>query len=419
MNDLRRAHARLRFADDAIERRFRTELVEELRPYIVAGHAVAVSAWLTGAVVLALVVPAQLGEVLIRIGLGGGTLAVVGVLVHLRRWPHRLELLVGGANVVAGVVISDLGHRVLGMPVVGLLGVVMTLFYATTIYRLPMLPSILTTVPYVAVEIAWLAHHQSGGALAIQATLLVIAELFGVASSVLTELHARTSFVQRTVIARQQAALDAERAKSERLLHNVLPAAIAARLRDGEDMIADGLEEVTILFADLVGFTQLAAGRSATEVVAVLSRLFSELDELAHRHGLEKIKTIGDAYMAAAGVPSPRADHADAAAAMALDAVDVVGRVARELDTPLQVRIGLHSGPVVAGVIGRHKFAYDLWGDSVNLAARMESHGVPGAIQLTDETRARLTGRYAFEARDGVEVKGKGAMRTWLLTRAP
>jgi class 3 adenylate cyclase len=110
-------------------------------------------------------------------------------------------------------------------------------------------------------------------------------------------------------------------------------------------------------------------------------------------------------------------DHADAAAAMALDAVDVVGRVARELDTPLEVRVGLHSGSVVAGVIGRHKFAYDLWGDNENLAARMESHGVPGAVQITDDTRARLRGDYEFEARDAVDVKGKGPMRTWLITR--
>src|SRR5262249_16304400 len=153
----------------------------------------------------------------------------------------------------------------------------------------------------------------------------------------------------------------------------------AERLKRGEQTIAQRFDEVTVLFADLVGFTSWSAGRPPEEVVEVLGRIFTALDALTERHGLEKIKTIGDAYMVVAGVPPPRGGHREVMAVMALEMVAEVRRLARDLSTGLEVRVGMHSGPVVAGVIGTHKFAYDLWGDTVNLASRLESHGLPGA----------------------------------------
>ena len=207
----------------------------------------------------------------------------------------------------------------------------------------------------------------------------------------------------------------AERERSERLLLNVLPAPIAARLKQGEEVIADGFPEVTVLFADLVDFTRRSQETTPERVVRVLDDLFSALDQLAERHGLEKIKTVGDAYMAVGGLPQPRPDHAEAVADMALA---VRGEVARHLDPggrPLQVRIGIDTGPVVAGVIGRRKFSYDLWGDTVNTASRMESNGVPGCIQVTDRAYRRLRDRYRFERRGPVQVKGKGELVTWFL----
>ena len=207
----------------------------------------------------------------------------------------------------------------------------------------------------------------------------------------------------------------AERERSEQLLLNVLPAPIAARLKQGEEVIADGFPEVTVLFADLVDFTRRSQETTPERVVRILDDLFSALDELAERHGLEKIKTIGDAYMAVGGLPEPRPDHAEAVAEMALA---VREEVARHLDPggrPLAVRIGIDTGPVVAGVIGRRKFSYDLWGDTVNTASRMESHGVAGCIQVTDRAYRRLRDRYRFERRGLVEVKGKGELVTWFL----
>jgi class 3 adenylate cyclase len=206
-----------------------------------------------------------------------------------------------------------------------------------------------------------------------------------------------------------------ERAKSERLLLNVLPAPIAARLRDAESTIADRVEDVTVLFADLVGFTQLSASADAHDVVDLLNGLFSRFDELAERHGLEKIKTIGDAYMVAGGLPTPRPDHAEAIADMALEMIhELEGRRAGP-GPPLELRIGIDTGPVVAGVIGIRRFIYDVWGDTVNTASRMESHGVPGKIQVTERTYAVLRDRYAFVERGTIDVKGRGPMRTWFL----
>jgi class 3 adenylate cyclase len=215
----------------------------------------------------------------------------------------------------------------------------------------------------------------------------------------------------RRALDRAHRLLLAERERSEQLLLNVLPAPIAARLKQGEEVIADGFPEVTVLFADLVDFTRRSQETTPERVVRILDDLFSALDGLAERLGLEKSKTIGDAYMAVGGRP----DHAEAVAEMALD---VREEVARHLDPggrPLAVRIGIDTGPVVAGVIGRRKFSYDLWGDTVNTASRMESHGVPGCIQVTDRAYRRLRDRYWFERRGPVQVKGKGELVTWFL----
>ncbi len=210
-------------------------------------------------------------------------------------------------------------------------------------------------------------------------------------------------------------AFQKEHRRSEELLLNVLPAPIADRLKDKEETIADDFSEVTILFADIVDFTKLSARIPSRALVDLLNRVFSAFDRLTERHGIEKIKTIGDAYMAVAGLPVPRADHAEAIADMALDMQQAMTRLRTELGEPLALRIGIHSGPVVAGVIGDRKFAYDLWGDTVNIASRMESHGVADRIQLTQSSHALLRDRYVCEKRGSITVKGKAPMTTYFL----
>ena len=208
---------------------------------------------------------------------------------------------------------------------------------------------------------------------------------------------------------------DAALARSDGLLLNVLPRTIAERLKRVPGVIAERYDEVTVLFADVADFTPFAERTSPEQVVGVLDEIFSAFDALTEQRGLEKIKTIGDAYMVAGGLPVARADHAEAIAALAIEMQTEFGRVCGTLGLGLEIRIGIDSGPVVAGVIGRRKFIYDLWGDTVNTASRMESHGVAGRIQVTDATYRRLRDRYRFEDRGETEVKGKGRIRTYLL----
>jgi class 3 adenylate cyclase len=211
--------------------------------------------------------------------------------------------------------------------------------------------------------------------------------------------------------------------RSERLLLNVLPRPIADLLKRDGRVAAQAHPDVTVLFADVVNFTPFADRTSPERVVSVLDELFSGFDRLADLHGLEKIKTIGDAYMAVGGLPTPRPDHAEAAVALAMDMQSELHDLRGSLDLDLQLRIGLASGPVIAGVIGRRKFIYDLWGDTVNMASRMESAGVPGRIQVTEATYRRLRSGFDFESRGPVEIKGKGPLTTYLLVgrreRAP
>ncbi len=204
-------------------------------------------------------------------------------------------------------------------------------------------------------------------------------------------------------------------ARSESLLLNVLPRAIVDRLKRERGTIAESHPDVTVLFADVVSFTPFTERTEPARVVGALDEIFSAFDALAERRGLEKIKTIGDAYMVAAGLPEARADHAEVMAELALEMLVAFEGVGDQLGGDHAIRVGMHSGPVVAGVIGRHKFAYDLWGDTVNTASRMESHGIPGRVQVTEEMYRRLRSEFAFERRGEIEVKGKGRLVTYLL----
>ncbi len=228
-------------------------------------------------------------------------------------------------------------------------------------------------------------------------------------------LHLETKKLYDRVVTEQKV--------SERLLRNVLPQAIAERLKGRPEVAADSFTEVisdsfadvTVLFADIVGFTRFSENVSPEKLVVLLNEIFNEFDGIADNCGLEKIKTIGDAYMAVAGIPAAAADHVARTAHMALDMMEALDAFNKRNGYTLQMRIGINSGAVVAGVIGRRKFIYDLWGDTVNTAGRMESHGVAGRIQVTDSTRRRLSEPFMLEERGVIDVKGKGEMRTWFL----
>ncbi|AFZ21760.1 adenylate/guanylate cyclase domain-containing protein [Allocoleopsis franciscana] len=229
-------------------------------------------------------------------------------------------------------------------------------------------------------------------------------------------LYYEGSVVDITVRKVWEEALLYQQQCTDDLLYNILPVPIAQRLKLQESIIADSFDEVTVLFADLVNFTELSAQISATTLVDLLNKIFSVFDRLTQKHGLEKIKTIGDAYMVVGGLPTPRPDHAEAVVEMALDMQQEITRFKRHDGKPFHLRIGINTGSVVAGVIGTKKFAYDLWGDTVNVASRMESQGAAGGIQVTAATYELLKDKYVFEQRDAILVKGKGEMITyWLI----
>lgn len=229
---------------------------------------------------------------------------------------------------------------------------------------------------------------------------------------------ALTGLTLAAIMAEREAAqvsLQQEKERSEQLLLNILPLPIANQLKHERRTIADSFAEVSVLFADIADFTRLSASLTAQELVALLNEIFSEFDRLAEQHNLEKIKTIGDAYMVVGGLPFPTDNHAEAIADMALDMQAAMIRFSDRYQMPLQMRIGINTGPVVAGVIGTKKFIYDLWGDTVNTASRMESHGIVGQIQVTAATHAFLEKRYQLKARGAVNIKGKGSVPTYIL----
>jgi adenylate cyclase len=217
-------------------------------------------------------------------------------------------------------------------------------------------------------------------------------------------------------IVRAEAAMELEYERSETLLANILPTSIADRLKDpARNIIADKYDDASVLFADIAGFTERASDMPPEQLIRFLNRLYSDFDALVDKHGLEKIKVSGDSYMVVSGVPQPRADHVEALASFALDMADAASRLRDSRGNPLPLRIGLASGPVVAGVVGSRRFFYDVWGDAVNVASRMESTDSVGRIQVPENVYQRLRNDFVLQERGAVDVKGKGLMRTWYL----
>lgn len=293
---------------------------------------------------------------------------------------------------------------------VNYIGLTSLLMYNYTAIKLRFVTASITGLMiFLLYNILDLLMIQTPGAKLIEVDFYLMATMcVGMFANYQMEFYLRQSYISDRLLRKEQE-------KAEELLLNVLPASIAARLKRGDKVIAESFPDVTILFADLVNFTQLSATISAKELVNILNEIFSEFDLLAEKHGLEKIKTIGDAYMVVGGLPIHRADHAQAVASMALDMRAAIQRISNLSQEPLSIRIGINTGPVVAGVIGIKKFIYDLWGDTVNVASRMESHGIPDQIHVTGETYQVLQQEYTFEARDKIQVKGKGEMQTYLL----
>jgi class 3 adenylate cyclase len=400
---------RLRFEDPELEARYQEERAPMARRRLRGILPPLVAIWL-GAFWFDLAAPPGMaeGNAFFRFAVGSPMFIALGVFLFTAsdatwaRWWHRFMIVA-----YAGLLAACVG---LNWVAVGpfrphaLIGFVMVLVIGGSLALIDVRWLLITTALGVGgVAAVLIARSATSFDASAYMTWVVVAEVSSCLLAGQLEAFQRRLFLQRMQ-------LDRERARAEKLLLNVMPKPIADRLKKDADSIADHFDGVTVVFADIVGFTSLASRLSPTELVARLDDAFSRLDDIVNRHGLEKIKTIGDQYMAVAGAPTPRADHADAAARVALE----ICQVARELGD-VTFRVGLASGPAVAGVIGKSRFSYDLWGDTVNLASRMESHGVPGKIQVDEHTGRLLEGHFVLEDRGLIDVKGKGSVHTYFL----
>jgi class 3 adenylate cyclase len=341
---------------------------------------------------------------------------IAGLLTTQRAWQVRWNGPISAfSNAFIGGSLVFILFFAVHRPDAATMTMIVSAFVAFGILRMHPIVALLSVLPYFLLTEIMLAVYSPATDFVPYSCAALVTLGSGVIVAWTLDRTLRDSYRKQRVIEAQQKTIERERDRADNLLYNVLPATIADRLKLDPARIAEHFNEVTVLFGDIAGFTPMSAEMSPQDLVATLDEVFTAFDDIAQRHGLEKIKTIGDAYMAVGGVPTPRADHAQSVARMALEMRDLVAQRRFVGARQLRMRIGIHTGPAVAGVIGRKKFIYDLWGDTVNTASRMESHGEPGEIQLTDATRAALGDGWVLEERGVSEIKGKGPMRTWWL----
>jgi class 3 adenylate cyclase len=339
----------------------------------------------------------------------GGFLALIAVSMWWKSAGRHVQWIACGATVfyawcaAAGALATDApreyARTATTLLLLALVGVTRVRFRPATITTALIVPP----VEYVLIE-----QRDSWDAALLESLGLVTFGILAVTVAFVLERSKRIAFLA-------QRDLTAERTRSDDLLHNILPEPIAQRLRENPSAIAESADEATVLFADIVGFTPFSSELPPDEVVELLDLLFGKFDDLCEDRGIYKVKTIGDAYMAVAGIPRPDPDHAASIVELAFDMQRAATAIAPLWPTDLMLRIGISSGPVVAGVIGHKRFAYDLWGDTVNTASRMESHGLPNRIQVSEPTYELLRDRYAFGDPHEMDIKGKGAMPTYFL----
>jgi len=351
-------------------------------------------------------------------GVGGGVMALVGLgCFAASRWArsmnrqHALASSLTSANGLVILVLATAGQVVQGFAVSGIMLLYMFGFVSRTRFVYALVRTVVIAIGFCLV---WVTYD-GPGSLLMDAFFLAAASVGSLVGLRLIERNRRRVWHQSLVIEEQSAAIEMERSESERLLLNVLPAAVSKRLRQGENPIADDFPHVTVLFADIVGFTAMTSALAADEVITMLSGLFSMFDDLVAERDLEKIKTVGDAYMAVGGLPDELPDHAIRVVDLAMAMQACTGT--SDHFPGLSLRIGVHSGPVAGGVIGTRKFAYDVWGTTVNIAARLESTGIPGRIHVSEETRSLTCEAFEFESRGVIELRGLEPRTTYLVSK--
>ena len=407
----------LRFDDRDEEAGFQAHLNHALLPIIRTGVLAGMWIWpVVGALVLSIGPTDVPGVVAI---VGAMFLANVLCLAILRRprslhaveWLGAVICALGGIATIALVPVSG----VPSLAVFVIPGLMLVSIYAFVVFQLPAAPGLAAMAVCLIAYVVAPLPRGGPAAVVLDVAILGTAVGLGAMAAYLLERSMRDSFRQGRLIEAQSTEIATERAKSDRLLLNVLPARIAKRLRDEPGSLAEQFDEATVLFADLVDFTAMSERLGPQRTADMLNELVSRFDDLAEASGLEKIKTIGDAYLVVGGVPEAVPDHAVRVVRLGLAMVDATSAYAGECGLPLALRVGVHSGPVVAGVIGRTKFAYDVWGDTVNVASRLETAGLVGQVQVSEATVAALGDAFDVEPRGPIELKGKGLVPAFIV----
>lgn len=406
----------LRFVDSALETRYQTEEgAAGLSGYrIITGATVVL--WSLAVVLFPLGTEFPAGPTRVF----GSLMAFVGLACFIfSRWAvtmnsqHLMASFLTAANGLVIILLAGIGDVLGGYAVAGIMLLFAFGFISRTRFVFAAARTLVIGVGFAVAIVL----HEGTNSLLIDGFIFVAAGLGSLLALRLLERDRRKVWYQRLVIDDQTATIEREKAESERLLLNVLPESVSYRLKHGESPIADSFPSVSVVFADIVGFTPLSARLSAGEVITLLSDMFTHFDDLVDERSLEKIKTIGDAYMAVGGLPEPMEGHAEKAIDLALAMIAATGPSGRW--PHLAIRVGIHSGPVAGGVIGSRKFAYDVWGDTVNLASRLEETGLPGKVHVSEQTRSLASSRYGFEVREPVQLRGLPSMTTYLVLGAP
>jgi adenylate cyclase len=412
--------AGLRFRDPTTEAAYRRWFVLDSVPFVRLALGAAAIGWLISWLGLGLGIRNTFGPVSPWILAGVVPLLVVAYWASRHPGPEML-VVSGLVNAIGGVIaIWPISFHVLHSPHLSSLVLVIFAFFAFTIFRLPPTIAAPSVASYAVLHQVLVVREHAHGKLDttdvwIDSTVPWVAFVMGLLVCCVLSRLSREAYRREVVIDQQQNLIVAEQKRSDALLRNVLPDRVAEQLKSSDEPIADFFPEVTVLFADIVGFTALAAVAQPRDLVALLNDIFSTFDALTRARGVEKIKTIGDAYMAVAGVPEPRPDHVETIADLALEMRAALAGIRGRTGVDVECRLGLATGPAVAGVIGQQRFSYDLWGHTVNMAARLESHGVAGRIQVGSDVCTRLQGTHVLEPRGAVDLKGIGPVETWFL----
>lgn len=406
----------LRFLEPVLERRYQLHAGMESHSGLRVITGMSSLLWLAAA----FLVPVDMGisrDVATPISMAMATISAAFFLAsgHARTLDqqHALATVLTAGNGLVILWLASAGGVLPGYGVSAVLLLFAYGFVSRTRFIYAALRSVVIGVGFVVAA----ATYDRPGSLLIDGFILGAATFGTLLALRLLEGSRRRVFVQDLVIAEQSAELAAEKEQAERLLLNILPERISTRLRDGEHTIADKYPAVSVLFADIVGFTPLVARLSPAEMIELLGGLFASFDELTGERGLEKIKTIGDAYMVAAGLPESMEDHAERAVDLGLAMIDAATRVGPLVrGSGCVLRVGVHSGPVVAGVIGRRKFAFDVWGDTVNVASRLESQGMPNRVHISRATWLMVRDRFEAEPQGSLRLRGLGSVQTYAVS---